>query len=130
MILFKRVAVKELILSYRPHKIVKIKLNGSAADEKTLLHASVFLALAMLISGISMVVVSLVEPELDFESVVGTVVGCLFNIGPGFGMVGPTDNFAFLNQGTMMLLAVLMAMGRLEFVAVLVLFVPSLWRRY
>ncbi|MDF1753162.1 MAG: potassium transporter TrkG [Verrucomicrobiales bacterium] len=130
MILFKRVAVKELTQSFRPQKIIKIKINGSAADEKTLLHASMFLALAMAICGLSMVVVAMIEPDLDFESVVGVVAGCLFNIGPGFGMVGPTDNFAFLNHGTMVFLAVLMAMGRLEFVAVLVLFVPSLWKRY
>ena len=130
MILFQRVAVKELIQSFRPQQIIKIKLNGSVADDKTLFHASLFLALAMITCGVSMMVVSLIEPDLDFRSVVGTVAGCLFNIGPGFGAVGPTDNFAFLNQGTMMLLAVLMAMGRLEFVAVLVLFVPSLWKKY
>lgn len=130
MILFQRIAVKELVQSFRPQKIIKIKLNGSAADEKTLLHASMFLALALIVSGVSMVIVALIEPDLDFESVVGTVSGCLFNIGPGFGQVGPTDNFAFFNHGTMVFLAVLMAMGRLEFVAVLVLFVPSLWKRY
>ncbi|RME96441.1 MAG: TrkH family potassium uptake protein, partial [Verrucomicrobia bacterium] len=58
------------------------------------------------------------------------VMATLFNIGPGLGAVGPTQNFAHLHQPTQALLSLLMVLGRLEFFAVLALFVPSLWRRY
>ena len=51
-------------------------------------------------------------------------------IGPGLGAVGPTQNFAHLSQGTMAFLSWLMLVGRLEFFAVLVLFIPALWRKY
>ena len=130
MILFKRLATQELIGLYRPRQVFKIKLNGVAPDQRVLLQATMFFSLTMVLFGISLIVVALIEPRLDLESVIGTVLGCLFNIGPGFGEVGPTDNYSIMNPGTMLFLSLLMAMGRLEFFAVLVLFVPALWQRY
>ncbi len=57
-------------------------------------------------------------------------MACIFNIGPGLGAVGPTQNFAFLDGSSLIILSMLMLLGRLEFFAVLVLFAPSLWRKY
>ena len=64
------------------------------------------------------------------ERAVGAVLATLFNIGPGLESVGPTDNFSAFHPATLLLLSLLMALGRLEFFVVLVLFLPSLWRRY
>ena len=130
IILFARLTYQEMVQSFRPHQVFHIKLNGVAPDSKVLLQASMFIALAMSLFGGSVLIVGLIEPGLDFQSVIGTVMGSLFNIGPGFGMVGPTDNYGFLKDGTKIFLSLLMVMGRLEFFAVLVLFVPSLWRKY
>ena len=69
-------------------------------------------------------------PTLDLMSVIGAVFGTLWNVGPGFESVGPTDNFGILKSPTLILLSFLMILGRLEFFALLVLFVPSLWRKY
>jgi trk system potassium uptake protein TrkH len=44
--------------------------------------------------------------------------------------VGPTENFAHLRPATQVFLGMLMVLGRLELFAILVLFVPSAWRRY
>lgn len=130
VILFARLAHQEMIQSFRPHQVFRIRLNGVAPDPKVLVQTTMFIALAMVLFGISVVIVGLIEPRLDLESIIGAVMGSLFNIGPGFGAVGPTDNYAMLNDGTKVFLSILMAMGRLEFFAVLVLFVPALWRRY
>ena len=54
----------------------------------------------------------------------------LFNIGPGLSAVGPTQNFGFLSPLSQIVLSVMMILGRLEFFALLVLFVPTLWKRY
>ncbi|MFP6701070.1 MAG: potassium transporter TrkG, partial [Planctomycetaceae bacterium] len=56
------------------------------------------------------------------------VAATLNNIGPGLGVFGPTQNYAFLTPQSKVLLSVLMLMGRLELFAILVLFVPSFWR--
>ena len=52
------------------------------------------------------------------------------NVGPGFAEVGPASNFGFMTGASKILLALLMIMGRLEFYAILALFMPSLWRKF
>ncbi len=130
VILFKRIALRELVQSFRPRQVFRIKLNGVAPDERVFVTTSFFIALCFAICGAAMLLVSLFEPQLDSLSVLGCVFGTVFNIGPGFAAVGPTDNFSHLGSDTLALLSFLMILGRLEFFAMLVLFVPSLWKRY
>ena len=73
---------------------------------------------------------SALEPSLDMVSSFTSVVATLFNIGPGLGVVGPVKNFSTLGPSTQTFLSLLMLLGRLEFFAVLVLFMPSLWRKF
>lgn len=130
VILFKRIALRELVQSFRPRQVFRIKLNGVAPDERVFVTTSFFIALCFAICGAAMLLVSLFEPQLDSLSVLGCVFGTVFNIGPGFAAVGPTDNYSHLGSDTLALLSFLMILGRLEFFAMLVLFVPSLWKRY
>ena len=130
MILFAKISFRELVRSFRPNQVFRIKLNGGAPDEKFIVTTSFFIAIGFVIAGVSTLVVTLLEPELDLLSSVGCVFATLFNTGPGFEAVGPTDNFRILNPATMILLSFLMILGRLEFFALLVLFVPSLWKKY
>ncbi|MEM9016673.1 MAG: potassium transporter TrkG, partial [Verrucomicrobiota bacterium] len=101
-----------------------------AQEDQTLTTTSFFIALGFVLSGAACVVVSLLDPKLDKLSAIGCVFATLFNIGPGFGAVGPAENFGFLNPATKLVLSFLMILGRLEFFALLVLFVPSLWKKY
>tara|TARA_R110000850_G_scaffold169388_10_gene294661 strand:+ start:1488 stop:2972 length:1485 start_codon:yes stop_codon:yes gene_type:complete len=130
IILFVKIANREMIRSFRPNQVFRIKLNGVAPDEKVFVTTSFFIALGFALSGIACIVVSLFEPDLNMISTIGCVFATLFNIGPGFEAVGPTQNFAFLSPATKMVLSFLMILGRLEFFALLVLIVPSLWKRY
>jgi len=130
IILFHKIAIRELKRSFRPNQVFRIKLNGVAPDEKVFITTSFFIALGFGVSGVAVLLVSLFEPQLDMISAIGCVFATLFNIGPGFESVGPTDNFGFLAAPTKILLSFLMILGRLEFFALLVLFVPSLWKKY
>jgi trk system potassium uptake protein TrkH len=53
----------------------------------------------------------------------------LGNIGPGLGDVGPYDNYGVLTTGGKWVSALLMLLGRLELYTVLVVFMPTFWRR-
>ena len=57
------------------------------------------------------------------------VIATLSNIGPGLGQVGPTDNYAHLPQLAKGILIICMLMGRLELYTVLVLLLPTFWRK-
>jgi trk system potassium uptake protein TrkH len=67
---------------------------------------------------------------IDLETCLGAVLATLSNIGPGFGDLGPTHNFADLREVTQVFVSGLMILGRLELFAILVLFVPAAWRRF
>ncbi len=129
-ILFSRVVGQQVVNAFRPNQIFALKLNGHAADEGLRQQTVFLIALGAVAVFAGTGVVSLLEPTLDMDSSLSAVMACLFNIGPGIGMVGPTENFAFLGGVTKIWLSILMLVGRLEFFAVLVLFSPSLWRRY
>lgn len=130
VILFLKTARRELVRSFRPNQVFRIRLNGDSPDERVLVTTSFFIALGFALSGASCVIVSLLEPQLNMISTIGCVFATLFNIGPGFDAVGPSSNFGFLSPATKVVLSFLMILGRLEFFALLVLFVPSVWKKY
>ena len=66
---------------------------------------------------------------LDFTTAVSGAASAVGNIGPGLGeIIGPAGNYAPLPDGAKWLLALGMIMGRLEFMAVLVVFTRRFWR--
>jgi trk system potassium uptake protein TrkH len=130
VILFYKTALREMVRTFRPSQVFRIKLNGVSPDEQVFATTSFLISLGFGLSGISVLLVALLEPQLSMISAIGSVFATLFNIGPGFEAVGPTQNFAFLKAPTQLLLSFLMVLGRLEFLAILVLFVPALWRKY
>jgi len=66
---------------------------------------------------------------LDFITSVSGAATALANIGPGLGAeIGPSGNFAGLNDTAKWLLCAGMLLGRLELLVVLVLFTVQFWR--
>jgi trk system potassium uptake protein TrkH len=66
---------------------------------------------------------------LDIVTAFSAVVATLNNIGPGLGLVGPASNFGVLTDFQTWICTVAMLLGRLELLAVMVLFVPQFWRK-
>ena len=66
----------------------------------------------------------------DLITAFSATITALANVGPGLGpVVGPAQNFAALPDHVIWLLSFAMLLGRLELFTVLVLFLPSFWRR-
>jgi len=131
LLILSKVVYHEVVRSFRPNVVPTYKIAGQPIDQGTRLAVMAFLVLAAVIILISSLILSLVDPALhDFQSTIGAVIGTFMNIGPGLGDVGPTDNFAGLNDFSLLYTAGLMLLGRLEIFAVLALFTGSLWRRY
>ncbi|MFW5782979.1 MAG: TrkH family potassium uptake protein [Spirochaetota bacterium] len=79
----------------------------------------------------SLVVTSLVVATGGHDIVTSftTALATLGNIGPGFGGVGPVENYAFYQDYIKWFLSLVMMVGRLEIYSVLVLLTPAFWRR-
>jgi len=66
---------------------------------------------------------------LDFTTSVSGAAAALANIGPGLGdEIGPTGNFAGLNDTAKWMLSIAMLLGRLELLAVYAIFTIHFWR--
>jgi len=73
--------------------------------------------------------VMVVSDDIDYVTAMSSVISALMNIGPGFGSVGPSENFAFISDFGKWFLSWNMLVGRLEMFSALVIFIPAFWKR-
>lgn len=66
---------------------------------------------------------------LDPLTAMTSIVSAISNIGPALGTVGPTENYAHVSDLGKIVLSLCMLVGRLEYFTVLVLILPSLWKK-
>lgn len=67
---------------------------------------------------------------LDIVTAMTGALTALTNVGPGLGdVIGPAGNFSAVPETAKWILSVTMLMGRLEILAVLVIFTPIFWNR-
>lgn len=125
-----RAALRSITHAFRPNVTISMRMSGQNLSEGAIHNVVLFLVLMAALQILAMLFLSAMEPELSFLGVFSCVQATLFNIGPGFEAVGPMENFHFLRGSTKSFLSLLMILGRLELYAVLVLFAPSVWRRY
>ena len=113
---------------FQPRTILPIHLNQRAIDSFAVnLTVCYFIANVFLVLGGGCVMV-LVD-SMDLQTGISSVISALMNIGPGFGEVGPSENFAEISAHGKWFLAWLMLVGRLEMFSVLVLLFPSFWKK-
>jgi len=66
---------------------------------------------------------------IDLKTALSASVASLGNIGPGLGNVGASCTYSWLAPGAKIILSFAMLLGRLEIYTVLVLFLPSFWKK-
>ncbi len=110
-----------------PDAVLPVKMGGQIVPATVVanvlafffLHVSLFAFGTIIMTGLG----------LDLVTAFTSVLACISNIGPGLAAVGPAENYAFLPMAGKWLLAAFMLLGRLEIYTVLVLMLPSLWKR-
>lgn len=123
-------AVRLVARSYSQRIIRPIKMNGRVLSKDSREELVTYLLLATWVIFFSFPFLAVLEPELSFQGCFSAILASFFNIGPGFVEFGPTQNYGFLHDASKYLLSALMIMGRLELYAILVLFLPSFWKRF
>ncbi len=113
---------------FKPMAVVSVRLNQRPVDPQIIDLAvyyfivNIFLVLG---GGCFMVLVD----DMDYVTGMSSVIATLMNIGPGFGAVGPSENYAFISDAGKWFLSWNMLVGRLEMFSALVIFYPSFWKR-
>lgn len=118
----------ELRRQLHPLAVLPVRLHTKALSERITFNILAFIIIYILTFGVGVLMVSLFG--MDFMSAVGASATSLANIGPGFGSVGPTDNFAHIAWPAKWVLTFLMLLGRLELFTVMILFTSAFWRKY
>ena len=118
---------KELFAMIHPRAVTRIKIGGKPVPEGVVRSVLGFLALYMALFALATVLLAGIG--VDFVTALGAVAATIGNIGPGFGMVGPVENFAQIPYWGKWLLAWCMLLGRLEIYTVIILVVPEFWRK-
>lgn len=125
LILLKQVKL-EVQKIFHPRAVICLKVDDKSINTSTLGSITSFFVLYLVIFVLGTLVISLEGYDLiTSSSAVATTLG---NIGPGFGLVGPVNNFGFFSIPSKWLFSLLMLLGRLELFTVVALFAPSLWK--
>lgn len=119
---------KELSLMVHPRMIQKIKMSGRPVAHETLRSTNVFISVYFIILFASVLLIGI--DEFDFTTNFTAVAATLNNIGPGLEMVGPAQNFAIYSPFSKCILIFDMLAGRLELFPMLILLLPSCWKKY
>ncbi|MBR2421347.1 MAG: TrkH family potassium uptake protein [Oscillospiraceae bacterium] len=112
----------------RPRQITTIRSDGDRVDESTLSGISLFFFAYILILLIGTFVVS--WDNIGFDAAFGASLTCISNVGPAFGVLGPTSNFSILSGFSKIILSAQMLLGRLEIMPLLLLLFPTLWKKH
>ena len=112
----------------RPHGVFIPRYGSSPVAEDVVFGVLTFIGLYLvcLVAG----TIALSFCDLDIVTCFSGVISALSNIGPALGNeIGPDKTFAYLPSNALGILAFLMLLGRLEFVAILILFFPFFWKK-
>ena len=112
-----------------PRGVFVLKYGDNVLNEKFISSIISFVFLYIIIFFIITALLSI--SGLDFITSVSGAATSISNVGPGLGgMIGPNGNFSLLPDFSKWVLTAGMILGRLELFAIIVLFIPSFWRRY
>jgi len=111
-----------------PNTIISVFVDGVKQRERILSSTFGFFALFMLTVGI--VTIYIYARGFDAMSAISGAFAIVGNVGPGFSLVGPSDNFSFFNDFDKLFLSIAMIIGRLECYTVYVLLSRSFWKKF
>ena len=110
-----------------PKAILPVRVNRKLVSENTLSNTYVFLSIFLIITIASSIVLILcgISPSEAF----GCSLASIANVGPALGGFGPSETYAVLPDFSKWVLSIVMLIGRLELFTILILFLPSFWRK-
>lgn len=126
-LIFLKNGLTELFRAIHPHAVVPVRFrNTEIVKAASILNTLQFMGLYLALFVLGTLLISITG--LRLEEAASAVATTLGNVGPGLGVVGPTQNYAHLPGAAKYLLSWFMLVGRLEIFTVMVLFLRTTWR--
>ena len=126
-----RIIIKNIYYEFKrvmhPKAIRPVRVNNRIVSENTLSNTYVFISIFIAILIVSTIVLMLCGISLN--GAFGCSIASIANVGPTIGEFGPANTYATLPNVAKWYLSILMLIGRLELFTILILFLPSFWRK-
>ena len=122
-----KTGLREMILYLKPQAVIPVKVGRKPLEPSIVSHIGAFFVTYILIFVTASALMTFFTPNM--ETALTSVAATLNNVGPGLGVVGPVDNFAGIPTAGKAIMTFCMLLGRLELYTILVLFLPSFWKK-
>ena len=124
-----KMAWREIGRIVQPKRIMRIRMNGDVIerDKLSLVVGMLFVWTALF--AVSCIILTIMLPDSDFESILALIASSLGNTGPALGDYGPTNTWASIGTPSLIFTSILMWFGRLELMTALLLLHPRTWAR-
>ena len=126
IVVLAKFLAREVLYTLHPRVVRRIRIGGRPLQAQVAGRIVGFFVAYLVVFAIVATLAGIIENDLKV-GLTGSIV-TLGNIGPGFGAIGPMGTFGDLAAGTKLLFIFAMWVGRLEVLAVFVLFHPDLLR--
>ena len=117
---------------FYPNAIFKIRMSKSIIPERMIESVQTFFILYVAIFVLGTFAISISSnisgAPLSFEAILGGVASAMNNVGPGLGELGPIKNYFYIDQGSKLILSLLMIIGRLEIFPIVILLYRKTWK--
>ena len=110
-----------------PRRVQPVYMDGRAVSEVVCDNVNAYLAIYCVILVLSFAIISV--DGFSIGTNFSAVASCFNNIGPGFELVGATQNFSIYSDLSKIILSLDMLLGRLEIFPLLLLLSPDTWSR-
>jgi trk system potassium uptake protein TrkH len=127
LIIMAKAIYLEVYKTFRPQYVKVVKLNGSAIQTDVIRSVIIFILLFVLTVLLGSILLTLLGT--DMQTAFSATMTAVANVGPGLGSVGPVENFSSIPALGKIFLSLCMILGRLEFYTLLILLLPSFWKR-
>lgn len=110
-----------------PHGVFAIRLDGRPGRKDIVFNVTAFMTVYFTLVAITTFVGCL--GKLDLWSAFTGALTMVGNIGPGYGLLGPSANFGFLPDAVKLWYCFAMLAGRLELYTMIIFFLPVYWKK-
>jgi len=127
LLIYAKTLVRNIRHALHPNRVSVVRINKAPVSETVINLSNAYLVAYVALHLISFLLIS--WDGFSVEANISAVVSLSNNIGPGFGEVGPTLNYAGYSFFSKIIFCIDMLAGRLEIFPILVLFSKHTWNR-
>jgi trk system potassium uptake protein TrkH len=123
-----KVGFRSVMQAIFPNAVLPVKMDAKPVSNVYIMGVASYFIIFICLFGFGTAFLALSE-STDLVTAFSASLASLSNIGPGLGMVGASQNYAWLSPSGKWMLSFLMLAGRLELYSILVLLLPATWKK-